>query len=152
MLTSYLMWKDHYNLVEAIDKIKDKRKCIDINIGFILQLGKWEELLKFGKEFKLYKFENEGNLALLDIKDINNRYFTSGFTALIIVKDNKLYKVINKEREDLYKDKIDKFITILQTYDSYPSNVNKIYFDAFSNSKSPFSIEDLLNKISCNVL
>ena len=30
---------------EAISYLRSKRECVDINIGFIIQLSKWEDFL-----------------------------------------------------------------------------------------------------------
>jgi hypothetical protein len=43
LLSSYLMWKYRINKDNAIKIIKDKRSCIDINLGFIYQLEKLEQ-------------------------------------------------------------------------------------------------------------
>jgi hypothetical protein len=51
------MWKYKYTKDKAIEKIKEKRKCIDINLGFMVQLEKWEELvfLNYQKDDIFYK-------------------------------------------------------------------------------------------------
>ena len=46
VLSSYLMWKYSYNSETAVSLIKQKRSCVDINLGFLVQLKKWEEYLK----------------------------------------------------------------------------------------------------------
>ena len=146
------MWKYNLSLNDSIDKIREKRKCIDINIGFILQLKKWEELLKYGKEYKIYKFGNNGNLSLLDLKDFNGIYFNTGFLCLVLVKDNIIYNFIDKEKEELFKDKIEKFISVLKYLDNYNYYVKSLSFDSFSTNKNTFTIEDLLTNITCNAL
>ena len=45
MAAGYLMWKKKYKYPEAIELIKSKRNCIDINLGFNIQLHKWENYL-----------------------------------------------------------------------------------------------------------
>ena len=45
MVAGYLMWKKKYKYPEAIELIKSKRNCIDINLGFNIQLHKWENYL-----------------------------------------------------------------------------------------------------------
>lgn len=52
MVAGYLMWKKKYKYPEAIELIKSKRNCIDINLGFNIQLHKWENYLKSLKKKK----------------------------------------------------------------------------------------------------
>jgi hypothetical protein len=40
LVTSYLMWKYHFEPSFAVDFIKVKRPCIEINLGFMCQLEK----------------------------------------------------------------------------------------------------------------
>ena len=52
MVAGYLMWKKKYNFNEVIDLIKSKRNCVDINLGFNIQLNKWENYLINAKKKK----------------------------------------------------------------------------------------------------
>ena len=52
MVAGYLMWKKKYNFNEVIDLIKSKRNCVDINLGFNIQLNKWENYLINAKKNK----------------------------------------------------------------------------------------------------
>jgi protein-tyrosine phosphatase len=52
MVAGYLMWKRKYNFNEVIDLIKSKRNCVDINLGFNIQLNKWENYLINAKKKK----------------------------------------------------------------------------------------------------
>ena len=45
MVAGYLMWKKKYKFNDVIELIKSKRDCVDINLGFIIQLHKWENYL-----------------------------------------------------------------------------------------------------------
>ena len=45
MVAGYLMWKKKLKNTEAIELIKSKRNCVDINLGFNIQLHKWENYL-----------------------------------------------------------------------------------------------------------
>lgn len=38
LLTSYIMWKYGLNKDKALELIKEKRNCVDINLGFLYQL------------------------------------------------------------------------------------------------------------------
>ena len=46
LAAGYLMWKKNISKNEAINIISSKRKCIDINLGFSIQLNKWEKYLQ----------------------------------------------------------------------------------------------------------
>ena len=52
MVAGYLMWKKKYNFNEVIELIKSKRNCVDINLGFNIQLNKWENYLINAKKKK----------------------------------------------------------------------------------------------------
>ena len=52
MVAGYLMWKKRYNFNEVIKLIKSKRNCVDINLGFNIQLHKWENYLVSSKKNK----------------------------------------------------------------------------------------------------
>ena len=45
MVAGYLMWKKNLKNTEVIELIKSKRNCVDINLGFNIQLHKWENYL-----------------------------------------------------------------------------------------------------------
>ena len=38
LVCSYLMWKLNMDFQTAVDFVKEKRKCVDINLGFMFQL------------------------------------------------------------------------------------------------------------------
>lgn len=44
------MWKYNVDKDTAILKIKNIRKCVEINLGFMVQLDKWESRLNYLKE------------------------------------------------------------------------------------------------------
>ena len=44
------MWKYNVDKDTAILKIKNIRKCVEINLGFMVQLDKWEARLNYSKE------------------------------------------------------------------------------------------------------
>ena len=52
MVAGYLMWKKKYNFNEVTELIKSKRSCVDINLGFNIQLHKWENYLESIKKKK----------------------------------------------------------------------------------------------------
>jgi hypothetical protein len=44
------MWKYNNDKDTAISKIKNIRKCVEINLGFMVQLDKWEARLNYQKD------------------------------------------------------------------------------------------------------
>ena len=52
MVAGYLMWKKKYKFNDVIELIKSKRDCVDINLGFNIQLHKWESHLSTLKKRK----------------------------------------------------------------------------------------------------
>ena len=56
MVAGYLMWKNKYKFDEVIELIKSKRDCVDINLGFNIQLHKWENyLISMKKKKKIFE-------------------------------------------------------------------------------------------------
>ena len=56
MVAGYLMWKKKYKFNEVIELIKSKRNCVNINLGFNIQLQKWENyLLSLKKKKKIFE-------------------------------------------------------------------------------------------------
>ena len=56
MVAGYLMWKNKFKFDEVIELIKSKRDCVDINLGFNIQLHKWENyLLSLKKKKKIFE-------------------------------------------------------------------------------------------------
>ena len=45
IVIAYLMWKKHIKYEDAFNFVKEKRKCIEPNEGFIIQLKYFDELL-----------------------------------------------------------------------------------------------------------
>ena len=68
MVAGYLMWKKKLKNTEVIDLIKSKRNCIDINLGFNIQLHKWENyLISLKKKFNDFNniVDSNDNVVLL---------------------------------------------------------------------------------------
>lgn len=76
LAAGYLMWKNNISKNEAIDLISFKRKCVDINLGFSIQLNKWEKYLQAftGKRNEIPKIGviHEKNKDKNSDEDINN--------------------------------------------------------------------------------
>lgn len=74
LAAGYLMWKKNMTKSEAINLISSKRKCVDINLGFSIQLNKWEKYLdnsenkmnklNINKHDEVFLVKNEGNIKL----------------------------------------------------------------------------------------
>jgi len=50
LLAAYLIWKLKINKESALKMIKDKRPCVEINLGFLYQLEKWNQFCNQQKE------------------------------------------------------------------------------------------------------
>ena len=55
------MWKQNLRVDKAIEFVKSKRICVDINLGFIIQLHKWENYL-FSPPEKIHIFNYDSNV------------------------------------------------------------------------------------------
>ena len=73
MVSGYLMWKENLSLLDVINLIKSKRQCADINLGFNIQLQKWEHYL-FSSPKKMSIFELNPSIRLLgeEEKELNS--------------------------------------------------------------------------------
>ena len=70
MVAGYLMWKNKYKFAEVIDLIKSKRNCVDINLGFNIQLNKWENyLITTKKKKKIFNVINPSQKIFVIMKD-----------------------------------------------------------------------------------
>ena len=74
IIAGYLIWKQNMTTLKAIELIKSKRKCVDINLGFIIQLHKWENYL-FSYPQKIQIFKLDKNIRLLEEKEIENETY-----------------------------------------------------------------------------
>ena len=122
------MWKDNISKDLAIKFIKEKRKSVEINLGFLVQLNKWEELLNNDKEHKLYKFEKSGNLTLVDKNEASDVVFNDAVSILLLLHENKFYKIFNNF-DNVITNKVNNFIQLLQTYRNYPLITESLYVD-----------------------
>jgi protein-tyrosine phosphatase len=65
LLSSYLVWKYNYEIDFVISLIKEKRKCVDINLGFLFQLDKWHDDRK--RKERVIRVQKCGNISLSDM-------------------------------------------------------------------------------------
>ena len=128
LIAGYLMWKNNLRTENAIELIKSKRNCIDINLGFIIQLHKWENYLFSGPQ-KIQIFRLGENIKLLEDKDFENENLNiknNNIEYLIRFK-NKLYYVYNRNtNEDSKVSEIKNFINNNDLI--YNENDNRIKF------------------------
>ena len=132
------MWKFKYPFEYAYNLVKSKRPCVDINIGFLSQLKKWEESLiskhkdqlysvSLDKSFKVYF---NGVIKFNDFKDSN---------IVVFMVNNILYKIIFED--DNYNQ-----------LDIYQANdiMNHIFYDENLNSQVCIIKRNMLNQLVNN--
>ena len=95
LIAGYLMWKQNIKTENAIEFIKSKRKCIDINLGFIIQLQKWENYL-FSSPDKMQIFKLSPNIRLLEEKEFENENFNE--SEYLIRLNKKLFYLGNQQK------------------------------------------------------
>ena len=99
LIAGYLMWKNNLTTEKAIETIKSKRNCVDINLGFIIQLHKWEKYL-FSEPDKIQVFKLGENIKLLEdeeiMKEMLSKIKNDDRNYLIRYK-SKLYYIDNIE-------------------------------------------------------
>lgn len=127
------MWKNDFTKDKAIEMIKNKRKCIEINFGFLFQLSKWEEMIfNLNCYNKIFIFENSGkNVTLIDKNEVLVNIFKNSTSTLLLFHQNKLYKISNIVYNNnlLLNSKIHNFVKLLRTYRKYPSIVESLTFE-----------------------
>jgi protein-tyrosine phosphatase len=159
IIAGYLMWKYNLKTENAIELVKSKRNCVDINLGFIIQLHKWENYL-FSPVEKMQIFKLNTNIRLLEEKEIENENFSND--EYLLRYNYKIFYVFNndnprKERiindisyinlkENItFEDKKIEFIKNVIKYDRLLKNeiVSLFFCENISNNNS--IIEDIKN-------
>ena len=97
IIAGYLIWKNSMTTEKAIELIKSKRDCVDINLGFIIQLHKWENYL-FSPPEKFQIFKLNPNIRLLEEKEIENENYNED--NYLIRYNYKLYYINNNKAKD----------------------------------------------------
>ena len=136
MVAGYLMWKENLTCIDAIELIKSKRNWIDINLGFNIQLQKWENYL-FSSPKQLQIFKLSPSIKLLEEEeidlsnDIREDYLLKFKYKLIFINNiNKTYNdnngnlILNNNNTNnnkaifnIYKDATKEFIRNVIKYD-----------------------------------
>ena len=97
MVAGYLMWKKNMTIESAFELIKSKRNCVDINLGFSIQLQKWERyLLSSPKHIQI--FQLNPFIRLLGQEEIENMKNTP--QNYLIKLKSKLYYLNNDSIEN----------------------------------------------------
>jgi hypothetical protein len=109
-------------------------------MGFLLQLIKWEELLNSDREQYCYRINMKCDISLFNINDLQTTQIQN---ILIITYKDKTYIVVaNKFLVDNeIKNKLDNLIFFMQTYGSYPDNVEYIFLGDYLVNDKIFSGE-----------
>jgi len=150
IIAGYLMWKQNLTTEKAIELIKSKRKCVDINLGFIIQLNKWENYL-FSPPEKIQIFKLNPIIRLLEEKEIENEKINN--CEYLIRFKHKLYYINNKDNDnnnyidEIYKINLKDDII----FDNKDSNkefiINVIKYDKslLKNDQSSLIVLDNIN-------
>lgn len=125
LIAGYLMWKQNIKTENAIEFIKSKRKCIDINLGFIIQLQKWENYL-FSSPDKMQIFKLSPNIRLLEEKEFENENFNE---SEYLIRLNKKFFYLGNQQKYKNGNLIDEI-----------KEINKNNYNTFNedNEKSKF--------------
>ena len=125
LITGYLMWKQNIKTENAIEFIKSKRNCIDINLGFIIQLQKWENYL-FSSPDKMQIFKLSPNIRLLEEKEFENENFNE---SEYLIRLNKKFFYLGNQQKYKNGNLIDEI-----------KEINKNNYNTFNedNEKSKF--------------
>lgn len=161
IIAGYLIWKNNLTTEKSIELIKSKRKCVDINLGFTIQLHKWEKYL-FASPEKLQIFKLNPIIRLLEEKEIENESNNNEGEYLIRYnynlyyvnnQDSKEEKCINEIfdinlNDDMIFEKKDSKIQFIKNVLKYDKllNHNKrsiFYYNHIENNNS--FIEDIKN-------
>ena len=153
IIAGYLIWKNNLTTEKAIELIKYKRNCIDINLGFIIQLHKWQNYL-FSPPEKFQIFKLNPNIRLLEEKEIDNENYNED-EYLIRYNYNLFYINNNNSKEENFNNLINKlnlneniifenknnkkeFIKNVLKYDKLLKNENSsiFYYNNISNNNS----------------
>ena len=156
LIAGYLMWKQNIKTENAIEFIKSKRKCIDINLGFIIQLHKWENYL-FSSTDKIQIIKLNTNIRLLEEKEyenenINENEYLIRFNQKIFYLGNQQnYKNshLKEEIKEIYRN---NYNTFNEDNDKCKFIYNVIKYDKLLlNNNIDSLIEININNISNNI-
>ena len=165
IIAGYLIWKNSMTTEKAIELIKSKRDCVDINLGFIIQLHKWENYL-FSPPEKFQIFKLNPNIRLLEEKEIENEnynedeylirynynlFYTNNQNSK---KENLINEIskINLNEDSVFENRDNKkeFIKNVLKYDKLLNNEESSLFYYKNESNNNSLIEDIKKGIFLN--
>jgi len=146
LLAGYLMWKNNVSKESAINLIKQKRNCVDINLGFIIQLNNWENYLN-NSQINIFKIVDDE----IELLNENDRNFVSNnnFNQMFIIKFKGKIFILKNEGFNI-KNKINNFIQNIIRFDKSLNNNNNYQFVNINNNQilnDQNEINNILNKI-----
>jgi len=142
LLAGYLMWKNNITKEAAINLIKEKRNCVDINLGFIIQLTNWENYLK-NYEINIFKINEE----VIELLNENDRKFLNinNNNEMLIIKYKGIIYIVKNESY-IIKNKIQIFIQNIINFDK-SLNANNNYEFINIKKEEIKSSENEINRI-----
>ena len=156
LIAGYLMWKQNIKTENAIEFIKSKRKCIDINLGFIIQLHKWENYL-FSSTDKIQIIKLNTNIRLLEEKEYENENINEN--EYLIRFNQKIFYLGNQQnfknshlKEEIKEIYRNNYNTFNEDNDKCKFIYNVIKYDKLLlNNNIDSLIEININNISNNI-
>jgi protein-tyrosine phosphatase len=125
ILATYLIWKYNFTKDYVVNLLKEKRHCVDINLGFLYQLDRWNENRLAHFYSKAIKIEKCGNISVTEMSKVIEEDRMSLYSILVMEKKKLLRMNFDKSPMSPLASKFDYFINILQMYEKLP-NVVKI--------------------------
>ena len=123
LLIAYLMWKNNISRDEGINLVKNKRNCVDINFGFMIQLSKWEKFLKGTIDDRII-FKLDKDISLVEEKNIEmlNYNISLGEKFLIRYK-GKLFFIEGNNGKNFNDDEENNIKNFINNVIKYDKNI-----------------------------
>lgn len=139
------MWKKKISRDTAISLIKSQRSCIEINLGFLFQLSKFEGFLNY-KENKLFIFKTNGTISLMGINDYFDIIFNEEVYFVLVLHDEKYYKICNGNLKisELIDEKFTNFVDNLNSLMKVYININSFVYKNQTLNEKDFKLRNLL--------
>ncbi len=149
LLAAYLIWKLKISKESALKIIRDKRPCIEINLGFLYQLEKWSYLCDLQNDY--YKTNKIFLNKKRDLKIKNlcsDEDIKSHINNNSINYDQKDFFVHTKIRVNEENKEKENFITLIRLHNK-PSN-NDINNNNYQNEKKFSETKNFFDKKDVN--
>lgn len=138
LLTGYLMWKNNSTKEEVMKFIKSKRECIDINFGFMVQLGIWEQYI-MNNNIQFFKMKDNGDISFLAHNEVDSLLEGSLLQSILAIKSKEKLYIINPINTQIA---VDNYIYYLKRYDYSIREIKMINFE-----EKCFSPKVIMDKI-----